>query len=85
MEKPKGKGDYRMDDATKEIASEAKEEAKGTASHAKEVTLELAEVMALALTVGIAVMVLGLTLFLPLTIGLAALVLKSAFWLLAII
>lgn len=74
-----------MDDTIKQIASEVKEEAKETASGVKEVTLELPEVAALTLTLGIAVMVLGSTLFLPLTLGIAVMVLESTFFLLAML
>ena len=59
MEKPKGKGGYRMDDAIKEIASEVKEEAKKSTCEVKGVTLEAAEVIALALTIGLAGVALG--------------------------
>jgi hypothetical protein len=52
-----------MDDAAKEIASEVKEEAKGIASEVKETTLDAAEVIALALTIGLAGMALGTLLF----------------------
>ena len=52
-----------MSDVAKEIASEVKEEAKGIASKIKETTLDAAEVIALALTIGLAGIALGALLF----------------------
>lgn len=52
-----------MSDVTKEIISEVKEEAKEIASEVKEPTLDAAEVIALALTIGFAGMALAVLLF----------------------
>jgi len=59
----KGKEATHMSDVAKEIASEVKEEAKGIASKIKETTLDAAEVIALALTIGLAGIALGALLF----------------------
>ncbi len=52
-----------MSNVVKETTSEVKEEAKGIASEVKETTLDAAEVIALALTVGLAGVALGALLF----------------------